>query len=245
MKNVSFRTEFSECLTFIRHPGLARQLPHAPPVSGWMADWLPAIRWKRLLAWAAMLWLINIFALGPLVLAVFEMSGATHRINVHHLPWFQAIVWAPIVEELLFRFGLRRPFQAVWIIPVMVVVLLNGLAWWSSCLLVAAVALCLWSSARSTGPGGGSWRWLRRYRAAFPYVFHLIAVTFAAVHIRNYIYVDLEWWMMVVLVTPQWVTGLVLGWMRVRRGVATSMLLHALFNAGPLCLAWTALQLTD
>jgi hypothetical protein len=245
MKEVSFRTEWRECLAFIRHPSLARQLPHAPPISGWMADWLPAMRWQRLLAWAATLWLINIFALGPIVLTVFEMSGATHRINVHQLPWFQAIIWAPVVEELLFRFGLRRPFQAVWMMPLMVLVLLNGLAWWSSCLLVATIALCLWSNIRSTGPGQWSWKWLRRYRVVFPYVFHIVAITFAAVHIRNFIYIDLEWWMMVVFVTPQWVTGLVLGWMRVRRGVATSMLLHALFNAGPLCLAWTALQFTQ
>ena len=245
MKALSFRCEFQECLAFIRHPNLARALPHAPPIAGWMADWLPALGWQRLLAWAATLWLINIFALGPVVLTVFEMSGATHRINVNNLPWFQAIIWAPIVEELLFRFGLRRPLQAVWMIPLMVVVLLNGLAWWSDFLLVATIALCLWTRARSTGPGVMAWLWLRRYRAVFPYVFHLVAITFAAVHIRNFVYTDLEWWMMVVLVTPQWITGLVLGWMRVRRGVATSMLLHALFNAGPLCLAWTALQFTQ
>lgn len=245
MREVSFRTELRECLAFIRHPDLARQLPHAPPVSGWLADWMPALRWQRLLAWAALLWLINIFALGPVVLAVFEMSGATHRININNLPWMQAILWAPVVEELLFRFGLRRPFQAAWMVPLMILVLLNGMVWWSGCLLVGAVALCLWSSRQSGGPGDGSWLWLRRYRAVFPYVFHLVAIAFAAVHIKNFVYTDLDAWMMVVLVTPQWVTGLVLGWMRVTRGITSAMLLHGLFNAGPLCLAWTALQFTD
>jgi hypothetical protein len=107
------------------------------------------------------------------------------------------------------------------------------------------VALCLWSSRQSGGPGDGSWLWLRRYRAVFPYVFHLVAIAFAAVHIKNFVYTDLDAWMMVVLVTPQWVTGLVLGWMRVTRGITSAMLLHGLFNAGPLCLAWTALQFTD
>jgi membrane protease YdiL (CAAX protease family) len=38
------------------------------------------------------------------------------------------------------------------------------------------------------------------------------------------------------LVLPQWVTGLVLGWMRVRRGIGASIMLHAMFNGGPLLL---------
>jgi len=44
------------------------------------------------------------------------------------------------------------------------------------------------------------------------------------------------------LVTPQWLTGLVLGWMRVQRGVVAAMILHALFNLGPLTVAWLALK---
>ncbi len=237
-----FKAQLRECLLFIRHPRLSRSVPHPPPISGWLADWLPAVAFKRLLAWAGVLWLINIFALGPIVLAVFEMSGATHRINVNNLPWFQALVWAPIVEELLFRFGLRRPLQAFWMIPLLVVVLLNGMVLWSSYLLAATILLCWWSSYASKGPGDWSWRWLRRYRTLFPYVFHLVALGFAAIHIKNFIFVEVDWWMMVVLVAPQWVTGLVLGWMRIKRGVVSAMLLHGIFNAGPLLLAYIALQ---
>ena len=86
--------------------------------------------------------------------------------------------------------------------------------------------------------------WLRRYRVAFPYVFHLVALAFAAVHIKNFIFIEVQWWMMVVLVAPQWLTGLVLGWIRVQRGVGSAMLLHGVFNAGPLLLVWVALQLS-
>lgn len=42
---------------------------------------------------------------------------------------------------------------------------------------------------------------------------------------------------------PQWLTGLVLGWMRVRRGIAASIALHALFNAGPMVMIWLLLKL--
>jgi len=248
MRDVSFRTECRACLDFIRHPRLARQyvqLSRPTPVAGWLVDWWPAIGWQRLLAWAAMLWLINIVALGPVVLAVFEMSGATHRVNVNNLPWLQAMIWAPILEELLFRFGLRRPFQSLWLTPVMIVVLLNGMVWWSSCLFAMSVAMSLYCCARSKGPRAWSLKWLKRYRLIFPFVFHAVALAFAAVHIKNFVYTELAWWMMAILVTPQWVTGLVLGWMRVQRGVGASILLHGLFNTGPLCVAWVALQFVD
>ena len=243
MKPLKFKEELRDCLRFIQQPRLTRALPHASPIAGWVADWIPAIGFKRLLAWAGMLWLINIVALGPFVLAVFEMSGATHRISVHNLPWLQAILWAPVVEELLFRFGLRRPLQALWMIPLLILVLLNGATWWAGFLLVTTVLLCWWTSLKSTGPGPWSWRVLRHYRSVFGLVFHLVALAFAAIHLKNFIFIEIDWWMMVVLVLPQWVTGLVLGWMRVKRNIGSAILLHGLFNTGPLAVAWLALTL--
>jgi len=135
-----FREDFKQFLLFVRRPSLARRVPRSLAVAGWLGDWWPNIRLPRLLAWAAALWTLNILVLGPLVLVVFELSGATHRISVHNLPWLQAILWAPIVEEMLFRFGLRRPVMALGLVPLMVFVLLNGVAWWASSLLALAVA---------------------------------------------------------------------------------------------------------
>lgn len=45
-----------------------------------------------------------------------------------------------------------------------------------------------------------------------------------------------------VMVMPQWMTGLVLAWMRVRSGIGTSILMHMMFNGGPLLLIWLMLQ---
>lgn len=244
MKPMRFRDELKDCLRFIRQPVLKRTLPHPSPISGWAADWVPAIDLKRLFAWAAMLWLINIAALGPLVLAVFELSGAKHRIDVHNLPWIQAIVWAPIVEELLFRYGLRHPIQAIWMVPMLVIVLLSGTSWWASSLLVLTVLLSFWVNVQSKGVGLRAWVVLRHYRSVFSLFFHLVAIAFAAIHLKNFIFTEIEGWMMVVLVLPQWVTGLVLGWMRVTRNIGSAMLLHGIFNAGPLTVAWLALTLT-
>jgi len=238
-----FREDFKQFLLFVRRPSLARRVPRSLAVAGWLGDWWPNIRLPRLLAWAAALWVLNILVLGPLVLVVFELSGATHRISVHNLPWLQAILWAPIVEEMLFRFGLRRPVMALGLVPLMVFVLLNGVAWWASSLLALAVLTVWWLSAHTHTPSATGYQWLRRYRAAFPWVLHLSVLAFAALHIKNFVFDEMAWWMMVVLVAPQWVTGLVLSWIRVQRGIGATMLLHGIFNAGPLSVAWLALQL--
>src|SRR5690606_22462690 len=49
-------------------------------------------------------------------------------------------------------------------------------------------------------------------------------------------------WLLPLLVLPQWVTGLVLGWQRVRHGIGAALVLHALFHGGPLLLVWLVLQ---
>ena len=41
---------------------------------------------------------------------------------------------------------------------------------------------------------------------------------------------------------PQWLTGLALGWMRVRRGIGAAIALHAVFNAGPIVLIWAVMR---
>ena len=242
MTTMRFRDEFRLFLSFVRRPSLKREVKHPTPVSGWVADWWSTCKVSRLLAWAAALWLINIVALGPVVLTVFEMSGATHRISVHNLPWFQALLWAPIVEEMLFRFGLRRPQLALLVVPVLIYVFLNGFAWWASSLIVLVLLLLVWSMRNSGMPSGNAWKWLRIYRWSFPVVMHASVLAFAALHIHNYEFVELPWWMMVVLVLPQWVTGLALCWIRVQRGIGAAIVVHAFFNAGPLAVAWLALQ---
>ncbi len=245
MIGTRFREDFKQFLSFVWRPSVKRHVSPTTRVSGWLTDWWPNITLVRLLAWAGTLWAINLLVLGPAVLAVFEMSGAAHRISVHNLPWLQAILWAPLVEELLFRFGLRRPAIALWLVPLMVVVLLNGLTWWASSLLATSVLCVWWVCARTTALHAWSYRWLRWYLRAFPFVLHASVLGFAALHIKNFEFTEMEGWMMVVLVTPQWVTGLVLSWIRVQRGVGAAILLHGLFNAGPLAVAWLALQLLD
>jgi len=246
MKRAStgFGGELREFLRFVARPSLSPRWPGRRAADGWGSDWRPGAGWRRLLAWAGLLWAVNLFALGPVALAAAGAGGATPRIDLHALPVLQAILWAPIVEELLFRYGLRRPAQALWMVPVMAVAVLSGPHGWTAAMTAAALLLCrrLSRQARAPAPAGAR-PWLRRYSRYFPLVFHLAALAFAAVHLNNYALNQMPLWMMPMLVLPQWVTGLALGWLRVRRGIGASVGLHAIFNAGPMLLVWMIVQL--
>lgn len=236
------RTEIADFWHFVWHPTL-HHLPPRAAGPGLVADWMPRAPWRRLLAWVAMLWAINLFALGPLAVEVASLGGARHRLDMGNIPWLTAIVWAPLVEEMLFRYGLRRPVQALWVIPLMLWPLLRGprpftIAIVAFVLIAAFVFLRRGLLRRSAW----RWHWRRRYSAQFPVVFHLSALLFAGMHLGNFYLNQTHFWLMPVLVLPQWVTGLVLGWMRVRRGIGTSIAMHAMFNAGPILLVMALLK---
>lgn len=230
---LTFRQELADFWRFLRHADL-RRLPGRKMAGSLRSDWWPRVPPGRLLAWAASLWLINMVLFGPLSVAVADKLGAAHRLDAEHVPVLIAIFWAPLVEELLFRYSMRRPGQAWWMVPLAVVLVLNPLkiASWIllACMLLAA-SLPLRRGRISRGHWARAWR--REYVRVYGVIYHLTALAFAAVHLHNFSFDRTTLWLLPFLVLPQWVTGLVLGWMRTRRGIGASMALHALFNAGP------------
>ncbi|AWB34344.1 CPBP family glutamic-type intramembrane protease [Orrella marina] len=239
----TWRQQWRLFIRFCARPYLAPRRRHIHPRAGWVQDWLPDIGWRDLLKWATALWLLNMFLFGPLVIGVAQSAGATHAVSPTQLPWLLALVWAPLVEEMLFRFGLRRPAIALWLVPLMIMALWNGPGLVQGLLFALGLYL-IYRSTRSTSvPAPGARRWLKRYRNHFWWIFHASTLLFAALHIKNFTFEAFEWWMLPILVLPQWITGLVLGWMRVMHGIGAAILLHALFNFGPLLLVWTTVQL--
>jgi len=230
----TFRRELADLRQFLFRPRLTPRPRRPGTVPAWLADWSVSGGWRCLLAWALSLWAINLLLLGPLALLAAGQGGAMHRINLDNLPVLTAVLWAPLVEELLFRYGLRRPVQAVWLVPVMVVVVFNGPQFWTGALVAAAMASSWHLGRTGARPDASAWRWRRRYVRAFGLVFHLASLAFALVHLLNYRGLgQMPVWLLPLLILPQWTTGLVVGWMRVRRGIGTAIALHALFNGGP------------
>lgn len=239
-----FRAEVRDFLGFIVRPRFGPRLPGRSAGDGWWEDWFPNVSLGRLLKWACLLWAINLVFLGPIAVVAAGAGGATHRLDIQHIPWLHALIWAPIVEELVFRFSLRRISMAWWLLPTAVAAMLLGPKWPGMLLVAAAVAACwlpyLWGlpyTRRSL-----AWRRRMFYRRCFPWVFHAASLVFAAVHLYNFNLHQTPLWLMPLLVLPQWLTGLVLGWLRVKRGLGASVLLHAIFNGGPLLVVWLVLR---
>jgi len=238
----TFRQELADFWRFLRYPTPRRlhgRLRGAHANNGLLRDWLPGIAFGRLMAWAGVLWLVNLFALGPIALMAASGGGITHRLDPDNIPWLTAVLWAPLVEELLFRYGLRRPVQALWLCPAMLPVLLFGPLGWTIALLVC-VLLAAWLPLRPGRPAraGRPTAWRREYARRYGLVFHLATLAFAASHLNNFSMSHPTLVLLPLLVLPQWATGLVLGWMRTRRGIGAAIALHGVFNAGPVLMIW-------
>ena len=236
--------EVRDLLAFIRRPRFGPRPNGRQARDGYWQDWFPAISIKRLVQWAFLLWCVNLLFLGPIAMVAAGFGGASHRLNLAHIPWLTALLWAPLVEELVFRHGLRR-FKHLWLhLPPAVLALINGPGmtgglWLCVFLLLAWIPYSM-GVAASRHPM--SWRTRRMFRSSFPWIFHFSSVAFSAVHLYNFNLAQTPLWLLPLLVLPQWVTGLVLGWLRVRRGVGAAIVLHAIFNGGPLLLVFLMLQ---
>lgn len=239
-----FRGELRDFVRFVLRPRFGPRLPGRRVGDGWWEDWFPGLPVGRLFKWACFLWAVNLVFLGPIAVMAAGAGGATHRLDIQNIPWLQALLWAPVVEELVFRYALRRPALAWWLIPAAVGAMFMGATWGAMLLVGAILALC-WlpyllglSYARRSLP----WRYRLKYRRWFPWIFHSAALLFAGVHLYNFNLHQTPLWLMPLLVLPQWLTGLVLSWLRVMRGIGASMLLHAIFNGGPLLVVWLVLR---
>lgn len=237
-------SDVRDFLAFVRRPVLAGRRPSGMglPVDNGRADWLRLPRLRRMLVWAGLLWLVSLLVFSPLIISVAETGGATHRMVLHQWLWLHAIAWAPLTEELVFRYWLRRPWLGVALLPPLIAVLVNGPTWWTGSLLALVLAVLWWPRSRHRVPRK-AWRPLRAYCRFFPWVFHLSALAFAGMHLINFNLGHLAWWLMPVLVLPQWLAGLVLGWVRTRAGIGAAIVLHGIYNAGPVLVLMLAMWL--
>ena len=194
----AFRAEFADFLAFVRRPRLGPRLPRTTGQGS--QEWLGGLGGPHLLRWVLVLWGVNLLVLGPLAASVATASGAERRLDALHLSWFHVVLWAPVIEEMVFRYGLRRPAAALWLLPVLVSAMLMrpSLAAGASVALAcgAIAAVLVWRGHR------WPWKWLRRYARVFPLVFHLATLAFAFLHLANFRLGEGGWLLLPLLVLP-------------------------------------------
>lgn len=242
---VSFFQDLKDFLRYIRYPTLGTRLPGRHG-NGWWSDFKIHTPPKLLLKWLFFLLLFNVVVLARLAVFASEELGAAHRINID-TPYLVllAAVWAPIVEELMFRYGLRRPKLALFYIPLLIFVFISKIVWLNISIVLCLLMLffVLDKRGQTSYTQALSFRWRRWYCAVFPWVFHGSVLLFASMHLMNYSLPTWGYlWLLPLLILPQWFTGLVIAWMRVRDSFACGVLMHALFNGLPVLLIWVAKQ---
>ncbi|MDO5680860.1 MAG: CPBP family glutamic-type intramembrane protease [Pelistega sp.] len=243
---LTFKNDLKAFWAYIIRPSFGPRLAHNRRGDGWWSDLKVHTPFKLLLKWAFFLWLLNIGLLAPIAIGVAESLGAKHRISLD-IPYLflLAAIWAPIVEELLFRFGLRRPKLILIYVPLMIYVMHNGPNIVSLGIVVLlSFLLILFDLLRQTDERFAlPFAWRRYYRQWFPLVFHASVFSFAAMHLMNYQFGDSMTWLVPLLILPQWLTGLVVAWMRMRDSMACAVVMHAIFNGGPILLMLLLMQL--
>lgn len=247
----TFRQEIHDFLRFLRTPRLNPRLKGQDLGHAWHTDWTNGLGVKRIMQWAFLLWIINLTVFGPLAASVATSAGAQHRLDLSNIPWKQAVLWAPVIEELVFRYVLRRPSQFFWVLPFGLWCLFTGPEALTVSVVVAIVVLLYTRPTYGAGSSfsaialGKAWpkHWYKTYVRHFAWLFYGSTLLFAALHLYNFKFEQISFWVLPLLILPQFITGLVLAWLRVRRGIGASIILHAVFNAGPILLIMAVLRL--
>ena len=174
----------------------------------------------------------------PLMVVWQEQFGLTGPDAFDEVPdgWFLplTILIAPVLEEFFFRGWLTGRKRALWLFACAVAagallyastLDLNALVIGGLLLVVIIAAPVGWFLLRKRAEPP---RWFTR---AFPAIFYLVVLGFAALHLSNYS----NWSLLILpLVLPQLWIGLMLGYIRMRVGLIGSILAHILSNSAVL-----------
>jgi hypothetical protein len=174
----------------------------------------------------------------PICLLLQSWIGLTFRINVFRVTFvILSVAIAPLVEELVFRAGLRSARWTMSGMPALIALIAQR---WQSALAIAAMtSLALLVDAairRRMGVEAQAilrWRRGRAFLARYPLIVHGYALAFALIHINNYVSDPAIGWragLVVFAVSSQLVLGWVLSFLRLRFGLHTSILAHGAWN---------------
>ncbi|MES2757719.1 MAG: CPBP family glutamic-type intramembrane protease [Pseudomonadota bacterium] len=137
-------------------------------------------------------------------------------------------VLVPVIEELVFRAGLRTAVWNLLVIPLFVLAMVGGLAVFAcaAAILVAIVAVMAWRARNA----GLKRKMARDFIRNYPRIFFLNCFLFGIVHVTNFEFVGTQAALAFILVLPMTLGATVLGYLRMRDGLGSSIYLHGLNN---------------
>ncbi|MDB2439876.1 CPBP family glutamic-type intramembrane protease [Hellea sp.] len=180
---------------------------------------------------------LTLFVAGLFMAVVFNIGGVTMPEPADEFSEMISVLMAPLIEEILFRSWLGRGWGVMVVAP-----LLLGLA----ALIVIAGAEALAPGVKITAvvtvtvaliiylfryaalrkiPGVVD----RAARKVFPYAFWGSCIAFGLMHLANFQGGDMGL-LLPLVVLPQFLIGIILGFTRMRYGLLPAMILHGGYN---------------
>lgn len=173
----------------------------------------------------------------PNKLAELENLGFDHKWQQNLALFTLAVIAAPLIEEVIFRFPLKFRRGSIALFLVLIVALcvqlfqFLGMAFseaiFIGLMLMVLIGLYLYFRLQKESA-------LTEFTSKnYGYFFYAAALLFALAHIFNYELEANQYWMTPILVLPQMLLGLMLGYVRVKYGLWASILAHAMNNLIP------------
>lgn len=234
----TFRTEWQSFWHFVRHPRRGKP-------AKFTRQQLPIIA-KR------MFFLLTLYYAYIVVTAIPDLLltkwGGFHHIGFTEQGWqliLLMVLVGPVLEELVFRAGLRNAHYSLIWGPVLIA--LNAAAFQVAMVfaLISAGLLLLIELYKENGANRGAYTFTqgRRYIQHYPWIFWAYAIGFALMHVLNFQSDgDNSSWLANLAVTPQLLFGLFASYLRLKHGWVSGLILHSTNN---LLLASLLLLLPD
>ena len=198
---------------------------------------------RNITAILGLVFLFNVFA-AQFIFSFVEMDDSVHKMTQMLEEYSLIVIFAlsvilaPVIEEIIFRGFLRYPLSVVGIVLSGLIGIagylkyINSISWIVFGIIAAAsimLSFILYNNATLISK-------LEFYfKKYFGVAFYASVVLFAYLHITNFNEVA-YWYLTPLLVLPQFVLGLFLGYVRVRNNLWASMYVHALNNLVPMTL---------
>lgn len=148
-----------------------------------------------------------------------------------------AVIVAPLIEEIIFRFPLKYRRGALVYGGIVVGMLGTGIAMNVGMIFKTAAfvgtGVGILSYALMLYMNTGEEKLDQLSKKLFPFLFYASALVFAFAHISNYELPADRWYITPALVMPQFFLGLMLGYARIKYGLWAAIFLHALNNLLP------------
>jgi hypothetical protein len=166
----------------------------------------------------------------PLIVYAKRLTGATSvGWENNWTSYFSIVIMAPIMEEIMFRYGLKfsRTVITFWAwLPVYYIIKYTvsddsmGKAIGLSSILIPILWIIIETFRLN---------FERMWRVNFTLFFHISAIVFGLIHLSNYSNIS-NYFLAIPLVSSQIILGYVLGFVRMKFGLFYSMGLHSVWN---------------